>query len=345
MYNLNYTYLTELEVDTRQTFADLCDDLLLLNFTDEVKPGQNLPETFGKTMTMETLVTGWQDYFWKFDTKEKKNLNVSFTDISIVHSDDMKKDYYNKPLLDEEMMSYRELSAFFKEMDGDGQPGHGKWCGDNHWTFTELCCQLLDAIDGLHTRLLDDEKLYPTGSIIISKYAPSEFGSWENKNQSYISEKISEISGFKIGFNTGKVMNTDVGSSPESIIVKPETTGIPIHEHKIEFDPPEGSGSDSNSSSTGIEADTFKEKKAGLTNSTGWMSGTRTDSEHTKFNALVVPSDTDCSIDIDKKDREAHGDLNAIETEVTSECQRGIHVAPKTYPLNSLVWERKPSNE
>lgn len=341
MYNLNYTYLTELEVDTRQTFADLSHDLLLLNFNNGVPAGKKLPQTIGKTMSMESLVSGWQDYFWKFDTNEKKNFNVSFTDISIEHKSDQNKDFSGNPLLTSEMMTYEELDKFFQEMDGDGQPGHGKWCGDNHWTFTELCCNLLNAIDTLHTRLLNGNNIYPKGSIVVSRVSPSGFGNWTNKAQSYLSENISEISGFKLGFNSGKVMGTDVGSDLESVIVKPETSGIPKHEHKIEFDPPTGSGSGSGSGSAGVsEAETFKEKKAGLTNSTGWMSGTRTDNEHTKFNALVVPRDTDCSIDIDPKKRDAHGDLKAIETEVTAECQNGIHVAPKTYPINGNVWER-----
>lgn len=342
MYNLNYTYLTELEVDTRQTFADLCDDLLLVNLMKEPEPGTLKPKSEGNVLSMRNVISAWQEYFWDTNVSEKRDLNITFTDISIEHGTNAKsgKDYNGDPLKVDEMMSYSELSSFFKEMDGDGRPGQGKWCGK--WTLTELCCNLLNAIDTLHDRLLNQNNIYPIGSMFISKNSPSGFGKWTNQKQSYLSERIAEISGFKIGFNDGKVMNKVVGTDLDSIVIKADTTTVPMHEHSIEFVPPSASnsGSSSGDATTKGSFATVEKLKTGKNGPPGSMSGTWSGENQDKIEALVVKGDASSTLETNKKERDASGSLSALQTEVTSIGQNGVNVAPKSYPINSYVWER-----
>ena len=135
IYDLNYTYLIELEVDTRQSFDDLSDDLLLLD--------KNAEES--QVVDMKSAISAWQNYFWKSTNPNKQRLDVTFTDISIERGTVMSTDWQGNPLNDLEMMSIEELENFLNGIDA-----RKGWAGGRTWE--ELSNALCDAIVTLQNK-------------------------------------------------------------------------------------------------------------------------------------------------------------------------------------------------
>ncbi len=346
MYNLNYTFLTELEVDTRQTFSDISDDLLLIyNKKDNEKEE--------KTIKIGTLVTCWQDFFWKVSSSNKEQLKVTFTDISIDHvgSSPFNGEHWpsakttNYQVDDNEMMTYEELSAYFTYLDTpDGSEGTGKWAGNR--TFTELCCVLLDAIDKLHNKLTATE-LYPIKSIIVSDKNPNtaedlEDTSWDKQNPAYISENMMGVmSGTELktmGYHAGQTMNgTIIGNDLEKARIKPELKAsglVPKHDHKLKFDPESGSGGDSNETNAG-PYDTFADFKQGSDGSP-YSGANKEIITGNDVYGLAVAKQANYSA---SKEGERFPSFNVSST-VKNPIINSINVAPKTYPLSAFIWER-----
>lgn len=332
MYNIDYTYLTELEVDTRQSFSDLSSDLLLVNQKDIL---------VDKTYKMQTLVSAWQDYFWKIDNNETKHkLDVTFTDISIERSEeDPTKDKGNVDVTVNEMMTFGELSAFFDYLDEPSAPGAhgGKWSGNR--TFTELCCCLLDAIDALHNKMTIGH-IYPQKSIVISDSSPGL--GWTKKDASYISENMTtemadtELS--TMGYHAGHSMGTTViGPNLSLAKISPQLISpdaVPYHEHKLKFQPESKSGGSSGSEYSDVSVQTFTNLKAGK-DETPEATGQRQGGNNTACGLIVSKNVSRAR---------ARGDPYYAKFNVSERTESpiisDIAVAPTTYPISASVWEK-----
>lgn len=332
MYNLNYTYLTQLEVDTRQTFADISDDLILLNHND------NLEKTSAKT-----LISCWQNFFWESPIDQKENLNVIFTDLSVDHSSFISDD--DTDLDDNDMVTIGELTEFFEKMDHSTEAGKtGKWCGK--WSFDNMIRELSSAINHLHRRLGYNQNLYPTGSIVVNDNNPSGgdgFGIWSQKNSSYLSENIKSVSEISMGFNNGRAGDEDVGSNLANVVVTPDLKAngiVPTHKHQLKFIPDHGSGNGTSPEEEKLSnAKKYGNIRAGRNKTTGcvYYSGhNNVGNAWPNRSGLVVANDASSSRP-DGGDRQP--DFSVSSTVVEPSIKR-INVAPKTYPINAKVWER-----
>lgn len=353
MYNLNYTYLTELEVDTRQTFTDLSDDLLLLDVNEM---------TASQTVNAKTLVTSWQDFFWKSDNSNKGNLNVTFTDLSVYHSVSPSmeygssrvfhdgKDMSGKTLADTEILTIKELEDYYDELDSTNAWASTKYNSSTHKfdgkNFTELCCSLLDAIDTLQKRMLNNSKVYPTGSIIITdenpnnelpSYVGGNGNNWVKKEQAYISEPISKLN---IGQNPGKSYGTNVGYSLGAVKLIAQTNGLtPGHSHTVEFNPT--SDSDKGSTDPEIAATTI------VTCSTPRDPGQKggrsdwTDGGSPNTSGVAVGRDHAASKSAHDSGSPTFNVSPDVKT-LPGTTANGINVAPTTYPMEKArIWERQ----
>jgi hypothetical protein len=335
MYNLNYTYLTQLEVDTRQTFADISDDLILLNH------GGSLEKTNAKTM-----ISSWQDFFWRAPVEQKKNLNVIFTDLSVDHSlyvGTYQGQAYNY-LDDNEMITKKELDDFFRYMDTASGGHSGRWCGK--WNFNDMVRELSCAINQLHTRMADDLNIYPIGSIVVTNNNPASgdgFGNWDEKNSSYIAENVKAVSEISMGFNSGKVDGSSVGSNLSNVVVKPtkkSNSAVPTHEHKLTFQPESGSGGEDVAETEQGQFPTVGNIRAGINfvaNSNGaGYSGRTNDTQYNKTGLVVATSHKDKR----KGGGDAAPDFSVSYASKDPELSK-INVAPTTFPINAKIWERR----
>ena len=336
MYDLNYTFLTDLEVDTRQTFADISSDLILLGY-------QSGSTTGLKKSNMKTVISSWQNYFWNTDDEEniriKQNLNVIFTDLLIDHKWIDNKDDLNG----KEMLSIDELNEFFDGLDNDGE-GHGRWCGK--WTYTELCSQLSSAINTLHNKFADNKNVYPISSIVITKGNPNQnggFGQWaEVERASYLSERIMN-SDINLGYNPGKVNGSSVNSDLRRLVLTPpatNSTSIPKHEHKLTFSPASASkkGDDGPTELDGDYVKVTKNYRPGCnkTSNTCAYTGQDTRPEKNTAQSLALAADYH---DTRSAEHELEPEFSVSPASANPK-QSNITVAPKTYPIDASVWER-----
>lgn len=335
MYNLNYTYLTQLEVDTRQTFADISDDLILLNH------GGSLEKTNAKTM-----ISSWQDFFWKAPVEQKKNLNVIFTDLSVDHSLYVGTSY--NYLDDNEMITKKELDDFFRYMDTASGGHSGRWCGK--WKFNEMVRELSCAINQLHTRMENDLNIYPVGSIVVTNNNPAAgdgFGTWDEKNSSYIAENVKAVSEISMGFNNGKVDGSSVGSNLSNVVVNPtkkSSDAVPTHEHKLKFEPESGEGGEDVAETEQGKFPTvggFKAGKnyvpgsTGLTYSGCYGSGGLESNKNTS-GLMIATSHKDT-----RKDGGDEAPTFSVSYASKNPELSKINVAPTTFPINAKIWERR----
>lgn len=342
MYNLNYTYLTELEVDTRQTFSDLSDDLLLLH-NDQISTDC--------TFTMKSLVSSWQDFFWKSDNSNKELLHVTFTDISIeretdnedpVHSPPSKTNDWCGNAIDQngnEMMSYKELQDYYHEME-------------NHWvggkTFNDLSSDIINAIKGIHLKFSKDN-VYPVGSIVISDTNPKRQygdGTWQEKPASFISENMRATMPStdlkSCGYHDGKAMGTSINGNLNRAIISAKTNGnaVPKHTHQLKFEPESDSGGGGDSR----DAEGF--------NVYCDECGVKPGSNSTPFSGQYKPgfggddnSAQGFIIATDASDPIYDGDegtlsFNVSKTKVNPNVS-SVNFTPKPYSLSAKIWERK----
>lgn len=328
MYNIDYTYLTELEVDTRQTFTDLSDDLLLV---------YNSNTGLDNTFTAKTLVSSWQDYFWKTNNSNKKDLNITFTDLIIEH--DGSKDYQGKALDQDEMMTYKELTSFLHSLDVDR-----KWAGNRN--FTELCCALTAAINAMHGHMTIS-KLYPKGSIVVdSSTGPNTSSvSWAKQSATYIAENmISEMAGTDLasmGYHTGRTMNSiDIGEDLKRAKITPalSSAGVaPVHTHQLKFDPESGGNSGGNPDGTDVlsSACTYKNVRPGAEYSGNF---THAGIHHiTSACHLAVAQDASVS----KGDHDSMSPTFSVSQTTIAPENSSIYVAPAAYPLSAYIWESR----
>ena len=331
MYSLNYTYLTELEVDTRQSYDDLSDDLLLLD-KDYGEESQ--------TVDMKSVVSSWQNFFWQFDNnyENKKRLDITFTDLIIDHSSST-KDHFGYDLDEHEMMTVEELDSFFDGITTWGQASNRDW--DD---FKEALC---DVIEALHTKYRDTNNVCPVGSMVVSTTNPktsSGFGSttWRAKTDCYIGEIFNKAY-YKVnpGYNEGSGGINDIG-------LKATASNPPTHTHQLEFIPATGNGSGSTSSEVSIGFQWYNQRqgkdksKINIDYVGGWqlietysggVNGGHTDYWFTP----VVKSDVTAYIPGNDGERSAN--FSVSNTKVDPVDSK-IKVAPKTYPLSAAVWER-----
>lgn len=338
MYDLNYTFLTELEVDTRQSYDDLSDDLLLLD-KDHGEESQ--------VVDMSAVVSSWQNFFWKSSNPNKQRLDVTFTDISIEHGIDLSTDYFGAPLDDLEMMTARELDTFFSEVTNWGQ-------STDRRTWEELSNELCDAISALQDKYTDPNHIYPLRSVLVTNEDPNGkgFGRWTSYTNCYLSEIFSK-SNYDIeqGYN-------DVGQSINDLGLDPTTNSVPDHTHKMAYIPGTGSGGESSEGTaepaivtfcwtnarrgldpTYIGSITSQRGPHGVINSKGIprykYSGRSYDKNKWYYTATVM-KDANTSIG----DEGEAGARFTVSSAKVDAVDNKIKVAPSTYPLSSLIWER-----
>lgn len=334
MYNLDYTYLTELEVDTRQTFSDLSDDLLLVH------------DSIDKTFTMKSLISSWQDFFWKSSNPNKEKLHVTFTDISIERrdypnysGDDLKFDFEGYPINQEgdEMMSYRELQDHYASLEH-------QWVGGK--TFHEMSADITSAITALHNKMTKGF-VYPVGSIIISDTNPvGEYGSsvtWAQKPAAYISEYMKNVMGTTelstCGYHAGKTMGSSIGGVLSKAIISAKVAPgkVPSHTHPLRLNPETGSGGSKGTPTETSGLATYEDVKAG--SNTSPFSGRFTPEARHKntANALIVATDASEPI---SEGGERAPTFTVSPTKKTPN-KTSVNYAPKPYPISSVVWERQ----
>lgn len=335
MYNLNYTYLTELEVDTRQTFSDLSTDLLLLH---------NDQNSNDCTFTMKSLVSSWQDFFWKSDNKNKEKLKVTFTDISIERksSSDLKHDYcgYEIDQDGDEMMSIQELDDYYDTLKN-------KWVGNK--TFSQMTADIIKAITDIHGKF-SKNNVYPKGSIVISDINPKgQYGSgtWKEKSASFISENMkATMSSTELkscGYHGGEAMGTRINGNLNQAIISAKTNGkvVPKHTHQLKFEPESDSGGGSNSTETsgfnvccdecGIKPGSNSKPFSGQYNENHHGSGSNT------ATGFIIASDASDTI---YEGAEGTLSFNVSNTKVNPNVS-SVNFAPKPYSLSAKIWERE----
>ena len=335
MYNLDYTYLTELEVDTRQTFSDLSDDLLLVH------------DSIDKTFTMKSLISSWQDFFWKSSNPNKERLNVTFTDISIQRykhgpaEEDLKNDYrgYSIDQNGNEMMSYAELQDHYAALDREHQ-----WVGGK--TFHDMSADITAAITALHNKMTK-EFVYPIGSIVISDTNPvGEYGSsitWAQKPAAYISEYMKNVMGSTelstCGYHAGKTMGHSINGNLSNAIISAKVAAgkIPAHTHNLKLKPETGSGGQTGEPTETSALSTYEDVKAG--SNTSPFSGRFTPEAGHKntANALIVA--TDASEPISEGGERAP--TFTVSTTKKTPNKTSVNYAPKPYPIEAVVWDRQ----
>ena len=325
MYNLNYTYLTELEVDTRQTFSDLSTDLLLLH---------NDQSSTDCTFTMKTLVSSWQDFFWKLDSNStnKHLLNVTFTDLSIErNSSDPTKDYSGAAIDDREMMSWQELQDYYRQIDN-------QWVGNK--TFTQMSTDITNAITALQHKFSKDH-VYPVGSIVISDTDPHSgqynHGTWTAKPQSYIAENVKGTLSLTCGYHNGKVLSHSIGNNLVSAEISAKLLDgnpTPKHSHKLKFIPESESGGGDGDSSEATGFTTYTDVKAG-SNSPPY-SGRYTRDHPNTANTLIVAEDASDS----KHEEQSKCPSFTVSNARVNPSVSAVNFAPKPYSLAAKIWER-----
>ena len=328
MYDFDYTYLTELEVDTRQSFVDLSDDLLLL---------YNSTEEESQTVNMKNTISSWQDFFWKSSNPEKNKLRPTFTDLSVEHE--------TSALDDNEIMTYGELLSFFADLDTRKQ-----WAGGR--TFTELSNDLVDAIESLQTLYANPDKVYPVKSMLVSDINPnSEISgmTWTKIDNKYVSEVFSSANIKELSGGT-----VDGCGSIENALLKPTTekNKVPSHTHQLSLIPPTGKGGTSTSSVVATADTTWDSEYYGTRITTTVRSRNSSSIEevftgnidndasgHGSYDTMVGIIATDANTSIDGDDVDAEIKFKVTTTEVKP-ADSSINVAPKTYPINTHIWER-----
>ena len=337
MYDLHYTFLTELEVDTRQSFDDLSDDLLLLD--------KNAEES--QVVNMKSVISSWQNYFWKSPNTNKQLLDITFTDLSIDRGSVASTDYQGNPLNDLEMMSFQELLNFFQRLDSD----HA-WAGGRTWA--ELSIALCNAITALQRNYVDiGTNIYPLHSVLVTNENPNNAvpgvnWTWTSRSNCYLSEVFSSSNyGVSPGYNQG------CGSLNDAEL-KDTATKPPIHNHKISYLPASGSGGGSSEgsaspASTPVE---WYNTRRGLDKTPvatriitgGHGASTTVSTGRWKFSGSARNNTYAATVARDANDS-IGADGGGTPTFTVSSAEKkaadsSIKVAPKTYPPSSLVWER-----
>ena len=325
MYNLDYTYLTDLEVDTRQTFADLSDDLLLINDT-------TTSNKIDKTFNMKTLISCWQDFFWKSNDGATETLDVIFTDLSIERSG-LDRD-------ENEVMTYRELTDFLQSLNGS-------WAGNR--SFSQLCAALIGALDKMSNQLDTSANVYPIGSIVVSDTNPNT-SAWTQRESRYLSENMkngyptSELS--SMGIHGGKNTNgTMIGTNLGNATLTPKLSSgsaVPDHTHILKFNPETGSGGSTTSGVVAEDLCTFGELKVGSSSSP--YTGLARHKNGTIVSSRATGLCVDTGVNKIQDDHNGKGNEPQRPNFRSSESQvidgQTIKVAPKTYPLSAYVYER-----
>lgn len=329
MYDLNYTFLTELEVDTRQSFDDLSDDLLLLD--------NNASES--QVVDMKSVISSWQNYFWKSTNTNKQFLDITFTDLSIERGTVITTDWQENPLDDLEMMSIEELNNFFDSLDEISA-----WVGGKTWS--QLTNSLTAAITALQAKYVDKNNIYPKNAVLVTNENPNGtgFGTWTSHNNCYFSEIFSKANySINPGYDHGSL---PTNGSLADIGLEPTTETIPNHTHKLAYIPATGSGSGRSEGEAGVAGWEWSNSRRGLDPQQIGMDGTQprykysgkphSGSAHGSTFTTTVLRDANSSV--------GSGGHPEAKFEVTSTkvdpIDKKIKVAPKTYPLSATIWER-----
>lgn len=313
MYDLNYTFLTELEVDTRQSFDDLSDDLLLLD--------KNNGEE-SQVVDMKSVISSWQNYFWKSTNTNKQKLDITFTDISIERNEnDPTKDWQGNPLNDLEMMTYGELTNFLNGI---------VWTGGKTWQ--ELSNAVCDAITALQEKYVDVDNVYPVSSVIVSDRNPgSNFGTWESKDKYYLSEIFTQSY-----YNVKPGHDDGTSKTLSDIELKPTASKPPSHTHQLQYTPTSGGGSSEASGQCGSTKISWSNLRQGTNRGavgeyyTGFAPGN--DSVY----PAVVKTDANSKV----KDGGSMAPGFTVHKTKKDPADTSIKVAPKTYPLSAAIWEK-----
>lgn len=328
MYNLNYTYLTDLEVDTRQSFADLFDDLTLLDKSNRESYKENA----------ETLISSWQSFFWHSNNSNKQKLKVTFTDISV---------YHNPPSGDipgsKEIMTFGELEAIYNSLE-------------NHWpnnmTFAQFTKSLVNAIDRVQQIMINDDHSYPVKSMVINDTNPAgSFGyTWEKQPAVYLGERRDMV-----GYQSGSFSTLD-----GTVILPSSVDGlIPKHEHDVEFLPTaSGGGSNDQSATESTECavwDSYGDPGSGYGDKSSCDNKTRPAqikhsggadgnggcdagnpwTDQPPRQGGTNPEDPKTTYDVGGTVTSKSG------RDLPDDTKYGVKIAPNTYPIsNAHVWER-----
>lgn len=327
MYDLNYTFLTELEVDTRQSFDDLSDDLLLLD--------KNAEES--QVVDMKSVISSWQNYFWKSPNANKQRLDITFTDISIYRGSVASTDYQGNPLNDLEMMSVEELNSFFHNLDDISA-----WAGGRTWA--QLSNVLCNAIGTLQDKYTTKDNIYPNHSVVITDedLNSSGFGTWTRRDNRYLSEVFSK-SNYDInpGDNPGSGSISEIGLTNKA-------SSPPSHTHKISYIPASGNGGSSSEGTVSEGLLTWSNARRGLDPTYIGSVTSQTSSKAPRYKysgkpynskwheTATVKGDANSTVGAEGG---AKAEFNVSKTKVDP-VDNKIKVAPKTYPLSATIWER-----
>ena len=323
MYNLNYTFLTELEVDTRQSFDDVSDDLLLLDNDEE-----------SLVVNMNNIISSWQNYFWtksNSNNPNKERLDITFTDLLIErNSSDSSKDWQGNPLNKDEMMTVQELNTAFNRIS---------WSGGKNWsTLTEDLC---NAITLLQKQYVEKNNIYPSKSVLVTDTSPNKlgFGKWHKKSNCYLSEKFDSN-------NYNIPSGYSENGSIDSIGLTPNADNPPSHSHKLEYTPVSGGGGGESSGtcSGGGATPAFQyfNKRSGLSEPGNhgkdamWFSGSWVGN----YNRAAMVVKTDSSLGLPRVHGHETAEFTVSKTK-KDPVDSKIKVAPKTYPLSASVWEKE----
>jgi len=316
MYDLNYTFLTELEVDTRQSFDDLSDDLLLLD--------KNNGEE-SQVVDMKSEISSWQNYFWKSPNANKQNLDITFTDISIYRGTVTSTDWQGNPLNDLEMLSIEELERFFANIDN-----RRGWIGNRTWQ--ELSNAVCDAITALQEKYVDVDNVYPVSSVIVSDRNPgSDFGTWVSKDKYYLSEIFTQSY-----YNVKPGHDDGTSKTLNDIELKSTASKPPSHTHQLQYTPISGGGKSEASGQCGSTKISWSNERK----------GTNRGAPGEYYTGYALPNDsvfpavvkTDANSKVKDGDSKSPGfTVHKAKKDATDES---IKVAPKTYPLSATIWEK-----
>ena len=328
MYDLNYTFLTELEVDTRQSFDDLSDDLLLLD--------NNAEES--QVVDMKSAVSSWQNYFWKSPNTNKQRLDVTFTDISVYHkAPSVHQDYSGKPLDSLEIMTVEELESFLNTIT---------WAGNRSWA--DLSNTLCSAITTLQRKYTTKDNIYPVKSVLVTNENPNGmgFGTWTSYRNCYISEIFSS-SNYNIpsGYISGSGLINNVALDPSA-------ANPPAHTHRLSYLPASGSGGGSTQGTAcTVLLEWFNVRQG--TETVGNVTASHNHNEgvvvgqanyYTGYNSVscftpVVTTDANTTIVRPRGGGHASANFKS-STAKKDTADKKIKVSPKTYPLSATIWER-----
>ena len=327
MYDLNYTFLTELEVDTRQSYDDLSDDLLLVE--------KDFEES--QIADMKSIISSWQNYFWQSDNSNKQLLDITFTDLFIYHQDSS-HDYSGNALNGLEIMTFGELESFFSGLDT-----RHAWAGGK--TFKELSESLTGAITALQEHYITKNYIYPKGAVLVTNENPADhsgFGSWSEKKNCYFSEIFS-----KSNYNVSAGYDPGSGGI-NSIGLTPTANSVPKHSHKLSYIPESGNGDGSAEGVAGTTPLKYMNERSGLKREEiapsndivprYRFSGTCSDRNKNRP-ATVVMKDASSAIPGEGGDKEATASFK-VSNAKKDPADSKIKVAPKTYPLSASIWER-----